>query len=144
VPVIGPIVGAVPILLLSLAQGPGVAGAVLIFFIVLHLVESKVLLPKLIGNTLHIHGAVVLIVLLLGGEFAGILGMFLAAPVAALLRVLLRTYLLRMRRRSASGHPQPPVPPAPKRTSRKSARAPKETMRPSPGPAMAPPPQEIL
>lgn len=98
VPVIGPIVGAIPILLLSLGQGVSVAVGVLIFFILLHLIESKMLLPKLIGDRLHIHGALVLIVLLLGGEFAGIPGMFLAAPVAALVRVILRTYVLRLRR----------------------------------------------
>jgi len=98
VPIIGPIIGAIPIVLLSLGQGLSVAVGVLIFFTLLHLVESKLLLPKLIGDRLHIHGALVLIVLLLGGEFAGIIGMFLAAPVAALLRVILRTYVLRVRR----------------------------------------------
>lgn len=139
VPVVGPIVGAIPILLLSLAQGVGVATAVLVFFIVLHLVESKVLLPKLIGNRLHIHGAVVLIVLLLGGEFAGILGMFLAAPVAALLRVLLRTYLLRMRRRAAAGLP----PSAPRRPpTRKRRRAPKSSAEPVPPVVVVVPPGE--
>lgn len=135
VPVVGPIIGAIPILLLSLAQGVGVASAVLVFFIILHLIESKVLLPKLIGNRLHIHGAVVLIVLLLGGEFAGILGMFLAAPVAALLRVLLRTYLLRMRRRQAAGLP---VHAARKPPSSKHSRAPKKPME-APAPVIVEP-----
>jgi predicted PurR-regulated permease PerM len=138
VPVIGPIVGAIPILLLSLAQGVGVASAVLVFFIALHLVESKVLLPKLIGNRLHIHGAVVLIVLLLGGEFAGILGMFLAAPVAALLRVLLRTYLLRMRRRSASGLPQATRKPL----SSKRPRPPKKSLEAAAAPVVTALPTE--
>jgi predicted PurR-regulated permease PerM len=98
VPVIGPIVAAIPIILFSLLQGPSVAAAVTVFFILLHLVESKALLPQLVGDRLHIHGAVVLIALLLGGEFAGIAGMFFAAPIAALLRVLLRTYFLHTRR----------------------------------------------
>lgn len=121
IPVIGPIIGAIPILLFSLAQGVSVAAGVLVFFVLLHLIESKFLLPKLIGDRLHIHGALVLIVLLLGGEFAGIIGMFLAAPVAALVRVILRTYVLRVRRggpvdaalvRRAAAPPDAPPPTA--------------------------------
>lgn len=98
IPVIGPILGGIPIVLISLTQGYSVGVATLFFFVALHLVESKFLLPKLIGDRLHMHGAVVLVALLLGGEFAGIPGMFIAAPTVALLRVLLRTYLLRSRR----------------------------------------------
>lgn len=98
IPVVGPILGGIPIVLISLTQGYSVGVATLLFFVTLHLVESKFLLPKLIGDRLHMHGAVVLVALLLGGEFAGIPGMFIAAPTAALLRVLLRTYLLRSRR----------------------------------------------
>jgi predicted PurR-regulated permease PerM len=118
VPVIGPIIGAIPILLLSLGQGVSVAAGVLVFFIILHLVESKLLLPKLIGDRLHIHGALVLIVLLLGGEFAGIPGMFIAAPLAALVRVILRTYVLRIRRGEG---PRPPA--GPSRPGRRSEAA---------------------
>lgn len=109
VPIVGPLISAVPIVLLSLSQGFSVAVGVLVFITLLHLVESKLLLPRLIGNRLHIHGALVLIVLLLGGEFAGIIGMFLAAPVAALVRVILRLYVLRVRRKP---------PPVPRRASR--------------------------
>lgn len=98
IPVVGPLLGGIPIILIALTQGVSVGLATLAFFTVMHLVESKVLLPKLIGERLHMHGALVLIALLLGGQFAGIIGMFIAAPVAALLRVLLRTYLLRSRR----------------------------------------------
>lgn len=98
IPVIGPIIGGIPIVLLSLTQGTSVGLATLLFLTLMHLVESKLILPKLIGHRLHMHGALVLIALLMGGEFAGIIGMFIAVPVAALLRVLLRTYLLRSRR----------------------------------------------
>lgn len=98
IPVIGPLLGGIPIILIALTQGVSVGLATLVFFTLMHLVESKVLLPKLLGGRLHMHGALVLIALLMGGAFAGIIGMFIAAPVAALLRVLLRTYLLRSRR----------------------------------------------
>ncbi|HOC31497.1 MAG TPA: AI-2E family transporter, partial [Armatimonadota bacterium] len=95
IPIIGPIIGGIPIVLLTASQSLSLGIAVLIFFSALHLVESKLLLPKLVGVRLHIHAALVLIVLLLGGEFAGLFGMFLAAPVAAIIRVLLRMYVVK-------------------------------------------------
>ena len=62
------------------------------------LVESKLLMPKFIGRRIHLHAAIVIIVLLIGAEFFGPLGMFLAAPLAAIGRILVAHYVLRPRR----------------------------------------------
>lgn len=104
VPIVGPILGAIPITLLALTVSVNTGVSVLIFFSVLHLVESKVLLPELIGHSIKLHPAIILIVLLIGAEFFGILGMFLAAPVAAILRMLLSLYVIEpeMARRKAA------------------------------------------
>ena len=80
--------------------------AVLIFFSLLHLIESKVVMPKLLGDRLHLHPAIILIVLLVGAEFFGLLGMFLAAPLAALLKVMYDFYVLKNRRALRSGPPR--------------------------------------
>ena len=104
IPIIGPILGGIPIVLLAAvlpaAHGGGLALAlkVLIFFSLLHLFESKLLMPKFIGHRIHLHAAVVIVVLLIGAEFFGLLGMFLAAPVAAIGRILIAHYVLRPRR----------------------------------------------
>ena len=104
IPIIGPILGGIPIVLLAAvlpaSHGGGLALAlkVLIFFSLLHLVESKLLMPKFIGHRIHLHAAVVIIVLLIGAEFFGLLGMFLAAPLAAIGRILVAHYVLRPRR----------------------------------------------
>lgn len=111
IPIIGPIIGGIPIIGLALVLpggGPLLAVKVLIFFSLLHLVESKLIMPKFIGHRIHLHAALVIIVLLIGGEFFGLLGMFLAAPMAAIVRVLIGHYLLRPRRlaaRAASNAP---------------------------------------
>ena len=103
IPIIGPIIGGIPIILLALVLPGGflLALKILIFFSLLHLVESKLIMPKFIGHRIHLHAAVVIIVLLIGGEFFGLLGMFLAAPFAAIARVLIGHYLLRPRRLAA-------------------------------------------
>lgn len=106
IPIIGPIVGGIPIVLLTLAdKGPGVALAVLGFFTFLHFAESKFIMPILIGDRMELHPVVIIVVLLVGGEVGGVLiggalgsllGMFFAAPVAALVKVMIRRYWLRL------------------------------------------------
>ena len=106
IPIIGPILGGIPIVLLAAvlpnSHGGGLelAVKVLVFFSLLHLIESKLLMPKFIGHRIHLHAAVVIIVLLIGAEFFGLLGMFLAAPVAAVARILIAHYVLRPRQRA--------------------------------------------
>ena len=101
IPIIGPVIGGIPIVLLALIVPGGgllLAVKILTFFSLLHLIESKLLMPKFIGHRIHLHAALVIIVLLIGGEFFGLLGMFLAAPLAAIGRVLIAHYVIRPRR----------------------------------------------
>jgi len=102
IPIIGPIISGIPIVLLALFQPNGfvLALKVLTFFTIMHLVESKLIMPKFIGHRIHLHAALVIIVLLIGYEFFGLLGMFMAAPVAAFGRVLVNFYVVEPRRRA--------------------------------------------
>jgi predicted PurR-regulated permease PerM len=91
VPIIGPLLGAVPIALVCLLATKSLetTGAVLIGFTAMHFLESKVLLPKIIGHEVDLHPVSVILALLLGMEFFGFIGVFLAVPVAALGKILL-------------------------------------------------------
>jgi len=116
IPVVGPIFGGIPIILLVLAdpnQGLGVALTFVAFFSVLHLIETKFIMPMLIGDRIELHPVIIIVVLLIGGEagalllgnqLGALLGMFFAAPLASLVRVLVRRYWLR---------PPPKLPPPP-------------------------------
>jgi predicted PurR-regulated permease PerM len=55
----------------------------------MHFLESKVLLPKIIGHEVDLHPVSVIVALLLGMEFFGFLGVFLAVPAAAIAKTLL-------------------------------------------------------
>ena len=128
IPIIGPILGGIPIILLTwVTKGTTTALAVLGFFTLLHLVESKFIMPMLIGDRMELHPIIIILVLLVGGEAGGILiggqlgallGMFFAAPVASLSRIVIRRYWLRMR------HTPPPRPPIPAPASAERVRAP--------------------
>ena len=94
IPVIGPLLGGIPLVLLCLAATGSVQTTmiVLIGFIVMHFLESKVLLPKIIGHEVDLHPVSVIVALLLGMEFFGFLGVFLAVPAAAIAKTLLTEY----------------------------------------------------
>ncbi len=95
IPIVGPVIGGIPVVLLATAQSWETGMAVLVFFTLLHLFESKVLMPKIIGYHMRLHPAIIIIVLLIGSEFFGLIGMFLAAPVAAVIKVLINYYFIR-------------------------------------------------
>ena len=121
IPIIGPIIGGIPIILLTwVTKGTTTALAVLGFFTLLHLVESKFIMPMLIGDRMELHPIVIILVLLIGGEAGGIviggqlgalLGMFFAAPVASLLRIIVRRYWLQLRHDRPSRPSSPAVVP---------------------------------
>jgi len=89
IPIIGPVVGSVPIVVVILARmGANAAGVMLIFLTILHAVESKVIMPRLLGERVNLHPVAVIVALLLGKAFMGILGMLIATPVAAVVKVV--------------------------------------------------------
>lgn len=94
IPVIGPVISGIVIVLLGTTKSPLTGFNLFVLFAALHFIESKFVMPKLIGKRMQLHPAVIIIVLLIGAEFFGIFGMFIAAPVAAVLRVLIRCYLV--------------------------------------------------
>jgi predicted PurR-regulated permease PerM len=87
-PVIGPIISAIPAILLGATAGlPGIVAALALYFAIQQ-VENTVLVPKIQGDATKLHPAVVIFSLILGGAVAGLLGAILALPVAATLRDL--------------------------------------------------------
>ncbi len=100
IPIIGPIASGIPIIIVGALSSPGrieIPLYLALFVTVMHFAESKFIMPQLIGQRLRLHPAVVIIVLLIGAEFFGIVGMFLAAPVAAVIRELMRRYYVKPR-----------------------------------------------
>ncbi|HXX37328.1 MAG TPA: AI-2E family transporter [bacterium] len=88
IPVVGPVMGSIPIVGVTLLQSPNTAVAVLIFFIVLQIVETQIILPHVIGHELRLHAPTILLALLIGNALFGFMGMFLAPPAAAFVKSL--------------------------------------------------------
>ena len=94
VPYLGPVVGTLPAVLLGLTVSPLTALLALIVFIVANQIEAHLLSPLILGKSTDIHPVTVLISILIGIGFLGILGAFVAVPIAALIKVVLEEYLL--------------------------------------------------
>ena len=94
IPIIGPIIAAIPAVLLAATAGPGVIVAALVLYTLIQQVENNFLVPKIQGDAVELHPAVVMFAIIVGGSMAGLLGAILALPITAAFRDVVR-YLFR-------------------------------------------------
>lgn len=94
---LGPLIAAVPALLISFIQSPLLFVFVLIFYYVLNMIESHVLVPKIMQKVVGLNPIIIIVVLIVGFKIGGILGGVLAIPVATAASVFLRDVFERRR-----------------------------------------------
>jgi predicted PurR-regulated permease PerM len=102
VPNLGPILAMIPAVLIALLRGSTVwaidplvfALIVVAAYSVIQQLENHIIVPKIIGASVDLPPVVILIGALAGASLAGVLGIFLAAPVLATARVVAK-FLLR-------------------------------------------------
>ncbi len=85
VPYIGPVLSAIPAVILAFFQAPVLALWVLILYVVVQQLENYLLVPIIMKKVVGLNPVVVIIALLIGGKLLGILGIILAVPAAAVL-----------------------------------------------------------
>ena len=90
VPVLGPIIGAIPPALLGLLQSSHVMVQVIVFYIIVQQLDSHLIMPKVMGHVIKVHPVAIIAGVLIGGHLFGILGMMIAVPVLAVLQVVIR------------------------------------------------------
>ena len=88
IPIVGPILGAVPPLLVVLATDPQKWWWVLLLAVGVQQLENAVLVPHFQGRAVHLHPALVIMLLPVADQTAGLLGMIVVLPLVALLREL--------------------------------------------------------
>jgi len=93
IPIVGPILSAVPAVIVALSVKPTLALAVILFFIAQQQLENHLLVPKIMQRQVGISPVFVIIALLIGGSLLGVIGAILAVPTAAILQVLLEETL---------------------------------------------------
>ena len=88
IPIVGPILSAVPAVIVALSVKPALALAVILFFVAQQQLENHLLVPKIMQRQVGISPVFVIIALLIGGSLLGVIGAILAVPTAAILQVL--------------------------------------------------------
>ncbi len=89
IPFFGPFLGAVPSAFLVLLVDPLKCLYFVIFVFLLQQLDGNVIGPKILGDNTGISSFWVIVAILVGGGFGGVLGMFLGVPICACLRCLL-------------------------------------------------------
>jgi predicted PurR-regulated permease PerM len=132
-PLLGPAIAAVLAAGVALAaHGPGAALGVIVAYTILRQLEDQVVMPFVVGRAVELHPVVTIFAVLAGGAMAGALGMLLAVPAAAAIKVVLdflyptdpqdalaeaRPGIRRAAREAAARGEEPEPAPAPVKTS---------------------------
>ena len=94
IPFLGPIAASIPAILIALAQSPLLAVFVLLWYLFVYSIfENFFLIPLLMKKAVDLNPALIILVVLLGSKIAGILGIILAIPAAAIVSVLIDEYI---------------------------------------------------
>ncbi len=86
IPVIGPLLGAIPGVLVALATSPSDLPWVIMLYAGVQLVENSFLVPRIQGHAVDLHPAIIMLLLVISSEVAGLWGVIVAVPLAAVAR----------------------------------------------------------
>ena len=102
IPNVGPVIGAIPAVLVALTVDWKLALAVVGFVTILQLLENAVLVPRIMKGAVGLSPLTVILAILAGSEFRGIAGALLAVPIAGAISVILADVMQEKREREAA------------------------------------------
>ena len=89
IPMVGPILGSIPAVLISLFQPWPLVLYVIAFFIVMQVIENNVLAPRITGGAVGLHPVAALLAIVVGADLGGVVGALFAVPFAGIASVLI-------------------------------------------------------
>ncbi|WP_173917845.1 AI-2E family transporter [Halobacillus sp. Marseille-Q1614] len=99
VPYLGPMIAITPALIIAIVTSPFMLVKLAIVWTVVQLLEGKFISPQIMGKRLHIHPVTIIFVLLTAGHLFGILGIIVAIPGYAIIKVVVVYMFLWFKRR---------------------------------------------
>ena len=91
VPFLGPVIASVPAIFIAFTQSPLQALAVIILYVVIQQLENNLIVPKIMSKSVGLNPLVVIIVLFIGWELAGVVGAIFSIPVATAIYVVMQS-----------------------------------------------------
>jgi predicted PurR-regulated permease PerM len=104
VPYLGPIIAIIPAIIIAFITSPFMLVKLAIVWAVVQLLEGKVISPQIMGRSLDIHPITVIFVILTAGNLFGIIGIILAVPGYAVLKVII-THIYQFIRLNSTMYP---------------------------------------
>lgn len=100
VPYVGPIAGAIPAIIVSLMETGDFIRVIYIAlaFAIVKLIDDTLVQPLVVAKTVSLHPLLVLMVVIIGGKFFGVLGMLLSVPTTAVLKVVIQESVVNFRK----------------------------------------------
>jgi len=92
IPYLGPILAAIPAVILAFFQAPVLALMVVLLFTIINQVENYVIVPQVMKRAVGLNPIVIIVVMLIGAKLAGILGIILAVPTAAAITEVVKDF----------------------------------------------------
>ncbi|MGP7816884.1 AI-2E family transporter [Niallia sp. 01092] len=89
IPYFGPIIGAVPAVIIACTMSVRMVIITIVIIIVLQFLEGNILSPYIVGKSLHLHPLIIMFALLAGEKVGGIVGMIVSVPILSVLKVAL-------------------------------------------------------
>jgi predicted PurR-regulated permease PerM len=99
IPIVGPIIGAIPAIIVAAADEPIMGVWVALLYVVIQQLENHLLVPRIMSRVTGLSPVTVLIALLIGARLAGILGVFIAVPASIIVQVLAEEWSQERKRR---------------------------------------------
>lgn len=88
IPFVGPYIGGAPAVIVGFSQSPLVGLGVLVTIIIVQFIEGNLLQPIVMSKTMKLHPVTIMLGLLVFGHFWGIIGMIVATPIVAIIKVV--------------------------------------------------------
>ncbi|TRZ78458.1 AI-2E family transporter [bacterium] len=93
IPYAGPMVATMIVFLICLSQSLTIAILAGVWFLIVQQIENHVITPKIMQSAVGLNPIVVILAILIGTKLAGVLGLVLAVPVAAVIEVLISDFM---------------------------------------------------
>jgi len=91
IPYFGPLIGTMPAVAIAILRYPYKIPWIIVLMLIIHQLESGIISPHIVGEHVGLHPITVIFSLLIGGTFFGLVGLVLAVPVAALIKLVIQS-----------------------------------------------------
>ncbi len=93
IPYIGPILAAIPAVLLGLLEAPAIGLSLLVYYVIAHQLESHIIAPQVMKHSAGLSPVVLIVSVLIGLELGGVVGVLLAVPISMIAGVFVEDFL---------------------------------------------------